>query len=225
MVTLQNLLLAQMFYLSTDDHERLHRYRGLAVGLAHCLGLHQPQRRFSLDALTTETRRRVSWCLYTLDWWVQMPASSLVRGRSSDEEGDCSFGAAELGLPRLLKDGDIQTEDPADMDDVGDDQGCQSPTREGSTRLSATLALIQASRILSSVLEKLYPPGASSYTISQRDQRALEQRLRDWLDALPSPLKLRFAPGQSAPTVVESSSPILVRYLVETPALGTERHG
>ena len=46
------------------------RYTGAAVTLAFRLGLHQSQKRFSLGALTRETRKKVFWSLYTLDWYV-----------------------------------------------------------------------------------------------------------------------------------------------------------
>lgn len=68
--TLQCFILAQIFYLSTGDHERLQSHRGLAVGLSHSLGLDQCQKHFSFGPLESETRKKVFWCLYTLDWFV-----------------------------------------------------------------------------------------------------------------------------------------------------------
>jgi hypothetical protein len=65
--TLQCLVLAQIFCLLRADYSRLLKYKGLAVGLSQRLGLHQSQKRFALGALTSETRKKVFWSLYTVD--------------------------------------------------------------------------------------------------------------------------------------------------------------
>ena len=70
--TLQCLILAQIYCITKGDYNRLLRYRGMAVAMSHRLGLHQSQKRFSLGALTSETRKKVFWTLYTLDWWVTL---------------------------------------------------------------------------------------------------------------------------------------------------------
>ena len=66
--TLQCLVLAQIYYISKADYSKLLQYKGMAISLSHRLGLHQSQKRFSLGALTSETRKKVFWTLYTLDW-------------------------------------------------------------------------------------------------------------------------------------------------------------
>lgn len=66
--TLQCLVLAQIFCLLRADYSQLLKYKGLAVGLSQRLGLHQSQKRFALDALTCETRKKTFWSLYTVDW-------------------------------------------------------------------------------------------------------------------------------------------------------------
>jgi hypothetical protein len=68
LATLQCLVLAQIYCINNGDHSNLLYYNGVAVKLSQRLGLHQSQKRFSLGALTRETRRRVFWTLYTLDW-------------------------------------------------------------------------------------------------------------------------------------------------------------
>lgn len=68
MNTLQCLILALIYCTMRADYKRLQHYKGIAVGLSHRLGLHQSQKRFSFGALTTETRKKVFWTLYTLDW-------------------------------------------------------------------------------------------------------------------------------------------------------------
>ena len=66
--TLQCLVLAQIFCLLKADDSRLLQYKGLAIGLSQRLGLHQSQKRFDYGALTIETRKKVFWSLYTVDW-------------------------------------------------------------------------------------------------------------------------------------------------------------
>lgn len=66
--TLQCLVLAMIHCISKADYGRLQHYKGIAIGLSHRLALHQSQKRFSFGALTIETRKKVFWTLYTLDW-------------------------------------------------------------------------------------------------------------------------------------------------------------
>ena len=68
LVTLQCLALAQIHCLLRSDHAALVKYRGMAVSLSHRLGLHHSQKWFPLGVLTIETRKKVFWTLYTLDW-------------------------------------------------------------------------------------------------------------------------------------------------------------
>ncbi|KAG6020027.1 Transcriptional activator protein acu-15 [Claviceps citrina] len=66
--TLQCLILALLYCTLGADSKRVQHFKGLAVGLSHRLGLHQSQARFALGVLTLETRKKVFWTLYTLDW-------------------------------------------------------------------------------------------------------------------------------------------------------------
>ncbi|KAL8712723.1 MAG: hypothetical protein Q9225_006892 [Loekoesia sp. 1 TL-2023] len=68
LATLQCLVLAQLYCIAKADHNKLLHYKGTAISLSHRLGLHHSQKRFPLGALTCETRKRVFWTLYTLDW-------------------------------------------------------------------------------------------------------------------------------------------------------------
>lgn len=68
MSTLQCLGLAHIYCLAVGDYEKVLRYWSISVGLSHRLGLHHGQSRFSLDSTIVETRRKVFWCIYTLDW-------------------------------------------------------------------------------------------------------------------------------------------------------------
>ena len=66
--TLQCLVLAQLFCIQRGDFRWLQQYKGIAVSLAHRLGLHRCQTPTNLDVLALETRKRVIWTLYTVDW-------------------------------------------------------------------------------------------------------------------------------------------------------------
>lgn len=68
LATLQCLVLALIFCIAKADYNRLQHLKGIAIGLSHRLGLHQSQKRFSFGALTIETRKKIFWTLYTVDW-------------------------------------------------------------------------------------------------------------------------------------------------------------
>jgi len=70
MAALQALVLAQLFCVQKGDLTGLLTYKGLATTLSARLGLHQSQKRFALGTLTCETRKKVFWTLYTVDWYV-----------------------------------------------------------------------------------------------------------------------------------------------------------
>ncbi|KFA47114.1 hypothetical protein S40293_08697 [Stachybotrys chartarum IBT 40293] len=203
--TLQCLILALLFCTVRADYKRLQHYKGVAVSLSHRLGLHQSQKRFSFGALTIETRKKVFWTLYTLD----------------------CFTAAVLGLPKLLREDDVQAEYPADTDDEYVTEKGFQPTLPGEcTRLSSALALFRAARIMAQVLEKLYP-AAAPYELSLQQMSALTEDLDGWYETLPSHLKLNFAQDKPSTDVTGSRSPLLalayysIRMLIHRPAVGS----
>lgn len=205
MDTLQCLVLALTYCQIRVDHKRLQHYKSLAVGLSHRLGLHQSQKRFSFGALTIETRKKVFWALYTLD----------------------CFSAATLGLPKLIKEDDVHTEYPNDIDDEYVTEKGFLPTLPGeSTRLSGALALFRASRILAKVLEKIYP-AATTHELSLQQMSALAAELDEWSNSLPSHLKLTFKQDKPSTDITGSRSPLLaiayhhIRTLIYRPAVGS----
>lgn len=121
-----------------------------------------------------------------------------------------SFSAALLGLPKLLKDGDIHTEYPSDVDDENVTERGFQPTLPGeSTRLSSALALFRLARIMSEVLTEIYP-SASSHNLSLQQISALGDRLDTWRDELAPHLRLQFVQDKPSTNVVSSRSPLLV---------------
>lgn len=115
-----------------------------------------------------------------------------------------------LGLPKLLKDEDVDTEYPSDIDDEYVSKEGFSHTLPGdSTKISSALALFKSSRILSKVLGAVYPI-SSSHELSYSKLKELESDLDSWRNGLAPHLRLEFANGAPAIKVVDSRSPLLV---------------
>lgn len=186
--TLQCLVLACLYCSQTGDYQALQTYKAIAVGLAQRLGLHHSQKRFSYGALTTETRKKVFWTLYTVD----------------------AFTASSMGLPMLLRDSDIEAEYPVAIDDEYVEEKGLLPTLPGEpSKLSNALALFAATRILSKVLQKLYP-ASSTQELSLQDMATFESELEQWQSKLPQHLKLTFVADKPSTDVTGNRSALLV---------------
>ncbi|KAK0951547.1 DNA-binding transcription factor cat8 [Friedmanniomyces endolithicus] len=203
MGTLQALILAQIFCVHQGDYTRLLSYKGLSMTLSARLGLHQSQKRFALGTLTCETRKKVFWTLYTVD----------------------SFTAVTLGLPKQLKDDDVNCEYPVDADDEYVTERGFKPTLPGeSTKLSSALALFRAARILSKILEDVFP-AKTSYELSMKKLGELSDELDAWRKSLAPHLRLEFAQDKPSTGTISSRSPLLsltyhyIRALIQRPAV------
>jgi hypothetical protein len=120
------------------------------------------------------------------------------------------FSSALTGMPILLREADIQTEYPVDVDDENVTESGFLPTLPGeSTRLSSALALFNVSRILTKVLEDIYP-SRSSYDMYMSKMRAVSGQLDQWLKMLPAHLRLEFSQDKPSTNVTSSRSPLLV---------------
>ncbi|KAI3013190.1 transcriptional regulator family: Fungal Specific TF [Aspergillus niger] len=201
--TMQCYVLAQMYCMTKGDYTSLLRYRGLAVSLSQQLRLHQSQKRFSSNALVAETRKKVFWCQYTLD----------------------RFTAALTGLPVLLREEDIKTEYPEDIDDENVTETGFLPTLPGeSTRISSAIALFAGSRVLNKVLEEIYPSDGG-YDISLSKLLSVAEQLDEWVKGLPAHLRLEFSQDKPSTNVTSSRSPLLslvyyfIRSLIHRPAV------
>ncbi|KZM22061.1 DNA-binding transcription factor cat8 [Ascochyta rabiei] len=187
LATLQCLVLAQIFCLLKGDYSRVLKYKGLAIGLSQRLGLHQSQKRFALGALTSESRKKAFWSLYTVD----------------------CLSAAHLGLPKLIREEDVYCEYPVDADDEYVTEKGFLPTLPGeSTKLSSALALFRLSRILSRALAELYP-ASSTHDISFRTIASLANEIEEWQNNLAPHLRLTFAQDKPSTNVTSSRAPIL----------------
>ncbi|KAL3445363.1 hypothetical protein BJX65DRAFT_297083 [Aspergillus insuetus] len=201
--TLQCYVLAQMYCLTKGDYSSLSRYRSLATGICHQLRLHQSQKAFSSNPLLAETRKKVFWCQYVVD----------------------RFCAALTGLPVLLREQDICTEYPEDIDDENVTATGFLPTLPGeSTRISSALALFSAARILNNTLENIYP-SEGGYEIPLSKVRSVAEKLEGWVKGLPAHLRLEFSQDKPSTNVISSRSPLLslvyyfIRSLLYRPAI------
>ncbi len=121
-----------------------------------------------------------------------------------------SFTSATLGLPKLFKEDDIQVEYPSDTDDEYITEKGFQPTLPGEyTRLSSALALFRAARILSRVLEKVYP-ATTNHELSLQQLGVFEAELDAWHADLPTHLRLNFVQDKPSTDVTGSRSPLLV---------------
>lgn len=120
-------------------------------------------------------------------------------------------------MPLLLREADIQTEYPVDVDDENVTDTGFLPTLPGeSTRISSALAFFELSRILTKVLEDLYSSRAE-YDVSISKMRMAAVQLDEWLHNLPPHLRLVFSQDKPSTNVTSSRSPLLVSLI--TPSL------
>lgn len=114
------------------------------------------------------------------------------------------------GLPVLLREEDIKTEYPEDIDDENVTESGFLPTLPGeSTRISSAIALFAGSRVLNKVLEDIYPSDGG-YDISLSKLRSVAEQLDDWVKGLPAHLRLEFSQDKPSTNVTSSRSPLLV---------------
>ncbi|MCJ1431208.1 hypothetical protein MMC27_000559 [Xylographa pallens] len=114
-----------------------------------------------------------------------------------------------MGVPKLLTDYDIQTELPADVDDENvTERGFQPALPGESTKLSSALALFRLARIISKVLQEVYPADVSR-EISLQKIGALSDELDEWNNDLAPHLRLTFIQDKPSTNVISSRSPLL----------------
>ena len=120
------------------------------------------------------------------------------------------FTASLTGLPVLLREEDIRTEYPEDVDDENVTETGFLPTLPGeSTRLSSAIALFAASRILNTALHDLYP-SEMEYDVYVSKLRSVATQLDAWAQNLPPHLRLEFSQDKPSMNVTSSRSPLLV---------------
>ncbi|PHH80148.1 hypothetical protein CDD80_2686 [Ophiocordyceps camponoti-rufipedis] len=184
---LQCLVLAVLYCALLGDDRRTQHYKSLAVGLSLRLGLYHGQKQFPI----CQTRERISLTLYTLD----------------------CFTAASMGLPRLLREEEMDTTVEYMLR-----EGCR-PIEDDD--MSDALVLLQASRILARVLGML-----QMNKISLQQMSTLGQELDSWYSKLPD--QLQPESGADKARADDSRRPVLmlayyyIRCLIYCPVVGSE---
>lgn len=113
-----------------------------------------------------------------------------------------------------MSESDIEAEYPSDIDDENiSERGFQSTLPGEYTRLSSALALFRVARILSKVLDEVYP-SISSHELSLQKIGALNDELGVWLQSLAPHHRLQFVHDKPSTNVVGSRSPLLVLCLM-----------
>lgn len=119
----------------------------------------------------------------------------------------------------------MHCEYPVDADDEYVTERGFQPTLPGeSTKLSSALALFKAARILSKVLEEVFPAKAS-YDLSLKKLSELSDELDAWQASLAPHLRLQFAQDKPSTGTISSRSPLIsltyhyIRCLIHRPAI------
>ncbi|KAL4805580.1 hypothetical protein BDV18DRAFT_165807 [Aspergillus unguis] len=145
--------LSQCFYLL--GHSRINHcwsLFGTTARLAIAIGLHRGRRReltSNVDLIEQESRRRVFWCLYSLD----------------------NYLSAALGRPRIFHDDEIDQELPAIANDSQiSPSGILPPNSSGQSIMLAPVYHAKLSRIISGILRDLY--GIRRATLQSQSEAA-----------------------------------------------------
>ncbi|KAF4537655.1 Transcriptional activator [Lasiodiplodia theobromae] len=154
LAALQGLVLAQVYLQLSSRYPAASHLSGTAVRLAQTLGLHRHSARFKFDALQTELRRRAWWSVYALD----------------------AFASAHHGMPRLIRDQDVDADLPTRVDYHHESGGRLLPPsqqQQGSSAnvnsplssfplpgerspIDTAIALFKLAAIVGDALEQLY---------------------------------------------------------------------
>ena len=202
--TLQCHLLAQVYCLLQGDYTSGAQHRAMAVSMCHQMGLHHSQKYYAVNCLELETRKKVLWCQYALDKyvisiWLTWLALMTLR-----------FLSISSGSPTLLRESDIKTEYPADVDDENLTEQGFSPALPGElTKISSALALFKICRILSRSLDQLLP-ASPSYRFSIQELNLVANELDQWVLSIPTHLRMQFLNDKPSTAVVSDRSPLLV---------------
>lgn len=177
--SLQVLTLALMYNLNVGNIGQSYTLRGKVVSMCQQLRLHRcPSAVLSNTGLIVPAshqaeRRILFWCVYVLD----------------------VFGLLQLGVPRLLKDYEIECALPFANDDLADDNNTNIlivgnlPLLLVGRVSSVALAVMRFSKILGNVLDAIFRRGGVTTDSLARSCIVLEDLLENWRKELPSNLR------------------------------------
>lgn len=218
LMTVQALVLAQLYSLHTGQMDDVWHYRMMTASMCQRLGLQRCHKSLKLangESLTfydQEMRRRVFWVAYTLD----------------------CFAAALLGAPRLLMEKDIECALPSNIDDDmlrGEIKAEDGDGSASTTQMTCPLTVIHFAQILGNILDTIYAPAPRSHPY--KTVVRLEDKLEQWRRELPNSLKFEFSNGAPGPALapLHQKSPLLLvlyhyaRILIHMPAISAPSLG
>ena len=163
--TVQALVCMFLYLSSRYKPHATWQLSGLIVSISLQIGLHRHPHRFKLGPIESEMRKRTFWCVYTVNMLV----------------------CASQGLPRQLRDQDIDVDYPNDLDDdfLDSEELGLRPLGE-VTEMSAALAIWRIARILSLILEELCTSNRQRFYSNALD---LDEKLDSWRQNLPRHLR------------------------------------
>ncbi|KAH7184870.1 fungal-specific transcription factor domain-containing protein [Fusarium flagelliforme] len=133
--SLQGLVITEIYLQLSGRYSTASHISGVATRLAQTLGLHRHSGRFKFDPLETELRRRAWWCQYSLD----------------------AFSSAYHGMPRLIRDQDVDTDLPTSVDhDLLSRTHVEFPLPGERSQVDTAISLFKLARIIGRTLEDLY---------------------------------------------------------------------
>ncbi|KAI9374856.1 fungal-specific transcription factor domain-containing protein [Aspergillus egyptiacus] len=140
-----------------------YHYSGIAMRLAHSLGMHRSTpTHTTLSPVERESRRRTWWVLYFFD----------------------RFSASKLGHPITVKDKDIDVEMPS-MD------GLTAEEQEEFLDPQNLIINIRLARIIGNILTQIYGIPKATHGGYILQVHGILKQLREWHDGLPANMRLR----------------------------------
>ncbi|KAI8233101.1 Trans-aconitate decarboxylase 1 [Colletotrichum sp. SAR 10_86] len=178
--TLQGLEIAQIYLQLSSRYSVASQLGGMATRMAQNLGLHRHSQRFKFDPLETELRRRVWWCQYSLDALVALSHSSSPIANTS-----VRFSSAYHGMPRLIRDQDVDTDLPSRVDhDQVSRESVAFPLPGERSQVDTALCMFKLAVIVGEALEKLYTTTRRRGGVAKITQ--LQAELTMWERMLPT---------------------------------------
>lgn len=179
MQSLQILTLALLYSLHVCDTESVYTLRGKVITMAQQLRLHRcpsavlGNKGTTVSKIQQSERRILFWCIYSLD----------------------AFCSLQLGVPRLIKDYEIECALPFANDDLADDHNTNILIVNNS-KLSLvgkvsnfSLSVMRYSKIMGNILDAIFRRGGITSDSLAKSCIILENLLESWRKELPANLK------------------------------------
>jgi hypothetical protein len=174
--SLQAIVFMAIFQHSSAQMSTCHSYVSAAMAASLQMGLHRCKPEV-VNPIERETRKRIFWAIRAMEIYI----------------------VAILGLPRTLRDEDIDQNLPLEVDDLYiTEEGVLPMPKKQISRLTGFNAHIHLSQILGKVMTEVYPnknmqqeaPGEPrAYVVNDTKVREVENDLQRWAKSLPMQLR------------------------------------